>query len=154
MVERRIRAIVSRNYDEFLKTDVAYKREHERLQASGVKGDAERDLALKMQKQWDAILKPESNSASQSDNEYFFAFDKMQYSVDPVTHAIEGTSDANNPSKQRVIVTCTFASADNAPKNGRPSALKSAKVEYVATPHGVDQQSYGVRLVEGSEVYF
>ena len=154
IVERRIRAIVTRNYDEFLKTDVTYKREHERLQAAGLKGDAERELALRMQKQWESITHPNANAASANDNEYFFAFDKMQYTVDPDTHPIEGTADANNPSKQRVIVTCMFASQDKAPKAGRPNALKSAKIEYVATPHRVDQHSYGVRMVDGSEVYF
>lgn len=154
MVERRIRAIVSKDYDEFLKTDLAYKKEHERIQTSGAKGDAERQLAVKMQEHWDVLMKPQSAAPSPQQSEYFFAFDGVKYSVEATTEPMPETAETGGPEKRKVVVACTFASPAKAPSRGFSKPVRSAKVAYVVSPHGVDERSYGVQLVSGSEQYF
>lgn len=154
-VERRIRAITGKNFEEFIKTDLDYRNEQARLQNSKDASSARGDLDIKMQKYWDSIVRPGTAPSLPTNNEYFFAMDKMTYKVEPETEPIPNSGEKGGPDKRRVTVTCTFAAANKAPKvgtDGRP--LKSARVVYVATPHGIDRTTYGVRIAEGSEQYF
>jgi hypothetical protein len=163
VVERRIRSITTKDFDEFAKTDLNYKDQQTQLRLEGEKGDGQRELAAKMQEYWTTVQKPDGQTAAGHDNEFFFAFEHMKYDVDPSSEPVASTAvkerekekERAAPEKRRVFVTCTFASPAHAPRvPGQPKPLRSAKVSYVATPHGVDLKGYGVRIVEGSEKYF